>query len=58
MSGSLHRADIFNLLSYPKASTTVDETTVVVIKQLINNYNHCYVDPSLIFTMSEHPLST
>ncbi|KAH1032472.1 hypothetical protein J1N35_044646 [Gossypium stocksii] len=33
-------------------------TTIVFIKQVINNYNRYCIDPSLTFTVLEHPLST
>ncbi|KAK5818732.1 hypothetical protein PVK06_023676 [Gossypium arboreum] len=46
------------LLWCNKGDVPFRKTTVVVIKQSINNYNHCYVDSSFTSTMSEYSLFT
>ncbi|KAK5845474.1 hypothetical protein PVK06_001662 [Gossypium arboreum] len=54
-TGGLSRGQ--RLLRCSKGNVVFGVTTVVVIKQLINNYNHYHTDPSLTFIVSKHPLS-
>ncbi|KAK5839301.1 hypothetical protein PVK06_008077 [Gossypium arboreum] len=46
------------LLWCSKSDAPFKAMTFFFIKQAINNYNCCRADPSLTFTVPEHPLST
>ncbi|KAH1107723.1 hypothetical protein J1N35_011491 [Gossypium stocksii] len=46
------------LLWYSKGDDPFGVTIVFIITQPINNYNRYRVDPSLTFTVLEHPFSS